>query len=76
MRPSEKDASLYDWSETGRVLVGDGWDYVRIFGIQSLADWHRYQRYIQSAAMRNQFGLTVAARKTIILRNDPRLSVR
>lgn len=76
IRVSEKDAGLYDWSETGRVLVGDGWDYVRIFGIQSLADWHRYQRFAHGALMRSQFGLTVAARKTIILRNDAGLSVR
>lgn len=76
VRPAEKDARLYDWSETGRVLVGDGWDYVRTFGIQSLADWHRYQRYVQGAMMRTQFGTTVAARKVIILRNDARLSVR
>lgn len=76
VRPAEKDAHLYDWSETGRVLVGDGWDYVRTFGIQALADWHRYQRHVQGAMMRAQFGTTVAARKVIILRNDPRLSVR
>lgn len=76
IRVSEKDARLYDWSETGRVLVGDGWDYVRIFAIQSLADWHRYQRYIHGTTMRAQFAATVAARKTIILRLDPRLSVR
>jgi hypothetical protein len=76
IRISEKDARLYDWSETGRVLVGDGWDYVRIFGIGSLADWHRYQRYINGTTMRSQFAATVAARKTIILRLDAKLSVR
>jgi hypothetical protein len=76
IRASEHDAQLYDWSETGRVLVSDGWDYIRMFGIRSLADWHRYQRYAQGSAMRDAFALTVAARKTIILRNDPRLSVR
>jgi hypothetical protein len=76
VRVSEKDARLYDWSETGRVLVGDGWDYVRIFGVQSLADWHRYQRYSHGAAMRAHVATTVAARKTIILRPDARLSVR
>lgn len=76
IRASEKQAHLYDWSETGRVLVGDGWDYVRIFGIRSLADWHRYQRFAHDARMQAQFARTVAARKTIILRHDPKLSVR
>jgi hypothetical protein len=76
IRPAEKDAQLYDWSETGRVLVGDGWDYVRIFGIKSLGDWHRYQRFMQGPLMRAQSGVTVAARKTIIVRQDTTLSVR
>lgn len=76
IRASEKDAGLYEWAETGRVLVGDGWDYVRIFGIRSLADWHRYQRFVNGSLMRSQFALTVAARKSIILRHDPKLSVR
>ncbi|NJK42548.1 MAG: hypothetical protein HC937_02225 [Aquincola sp.] len=76
VRASEKDAQVYDWSETGRVLVGDGWDYVRIFGIRTLADWHRYQRFMQGPLTRAQFGLTVAARKTVILRHDHALSVR
>jgi hypothetical protein len=76
VRIAEKNGQLYDWSETGRVLVGDGWDYVRIFGIQSLGDWHRYQRSVSGPLMRSQFGVTVAARKTIILRHEPRLSVR
>ena len=76
VRRSEKDAQLYDWSETGRVLVGDGWDYVRIFGIRTLADWHRYQRFTQRPMMFPQFTRTIAARKTIILRHDPSLSVR
>ncbi len=76
VRASERQAHLYDWAETGRVLVGDGWDYVRIFGIRSLADWHRYQRFAHGAVMQAQFARTVAARKTIILRLDPKLSVR
>ncbi|HYW49949.1 MAG TPA: hypothetical protein VE861_05045 [Gemmatimonadaceae bacterium] len=76
VRRSEKDAQLYDWSETGRVLVGDGWDYVRIFGIRTLADWHRYQRFALGPMMFPQFIRTIAARKTIILRHDAQLSVR
>lgn len=76
VRRSEKDGQLYDWSETGRVLVGDGWDYVRIFGVRTLADWHRYQRFALSPTMLAPFNRTIAARKTIILRHDPRLDVR
>ena len=76
VRAAETETPVYDWSETGRILVGDGWDYARIFGIRSLADWHRYQQRLHSPRMRAAFGQTVVARKTIILRADPRLSVR
>jgi hypothetical protein len=76
VRPFERQLGLYQWSEAGRMLVSDGWDYVRIFGIRSLGDWHRYQRQVQSAAFGQELRSLVAARKTLILRGDARVSVR
>lgn len=73
-RPAEAAAHLYQWSETGRMLVSDGWDYLRIFGIRSLGDWHRYQQHMHAASP--EFTAHVAARKTLILKQDARLSVR
>lgn len=76
VRPFETASRSYEWSESGRMLVSDGWDFVRIFGIRSLGDWHRYQMRMRAASFSNDLNAMVAARKTIILRADPRLSVR
>lgn len=76
VRPFERRLDLYQWSEAGRMLVSDGWDYVRIFGIRSLGDWHRYQQQVRGAAFSQELRALVAARKTLILRGDARLSVR
>jgi hypothetical protein len=76
VRPHERTNRLYDWSETGRMLVSDGWDYLRIFGVKSLGDWHRYKRGTRGQGFQFAADTVVAARKTIILRRDGRLSIR
>jgi hypothetical protein len=76
VRPFERTNRLYDWSETGRMLVSDGWDYLRIFGIKSLGDWHRYKRGTRGQGFQFAADTVVAARKTIILRREARMSVR
>ncbi len=76
IRPFEQQRKLYEWSETGRMLVSDGWDFVRIHGIRSLADWQRYREQLRGAPMGPQMEGMITARKTLILRRDPRLSVR
>jgi hypothetical protein len=76
VRPFERTNRLYDWSETGRMLVSDGWDYLRIFGVKSLGDWHRYKRGTRGQGFQFAADTVVAARKTIILRRESRLSVR
>jgi hypothetical protein len=67
-RRSER--GLYVWSETGRMLVSDGWDYLRTYGIRSLADWQRYQ------SRRGTDDRLTSARKTIIVREVTDLRVR
>lgn len=76
VRPFEKQRALYQWSETGRMLVADGWDYLRVFGVRSLGDWHAYVEAMRSAEFQRNLAPLVAARKTLILRGEPRLSVR
>jgi hypothetical protein len=76
VRPFERANRLYDWSETGRMLVSDGWDYLRIFGVKTLGDWHRYKRGTRGQGFQFATDTVVAARKTIILRRNGRLSVR
>jgi len=76
VRPFERTQRLHAWSESGRVLVGDGWDIVRIFGIGSLGDWQRYRQRMREAPFAAALDGMVASRKTIILRVDAGLSVR
>jgi hypothetical protein len=76
VRPFEQQHRPYLWAEYGRVLLSDGWDVVRIFGIRNLGDWHAYQRVLRAMPQADQWDATIAARKTIILRQDSRLSVR
>lgn len=73
IRPVEKAESLVAWSETGRMLVSDGWDYVRIVGIRSLGDWQRYRHRMTGVP---GFDALVAARKAILVRVAPEMSVR
>lgn len=72
VRSRERREGVLLWSETGRMLVSDGWDYVRIHGIRSLGDW---QRYRDLAAARRLDPL-VAARKAVLVMTAPDLGVR
>ena len=76
VRPFERERGLYLWSETGRMLVSDGWDFVRIHGLRSLKQWQQYRERMRTASRAVELDRLVAARKTIILTRDTRLSVR
>ncbi len=72
----ERTLGLFRWSEFGRMLVSDGWDFLRIHQMRSLADWQRYRAYDRESLRLPGGEFEITARKTIILRQDPRLSVR
>ena len=76
IRPFERERGLYAWSESGRMLISDGWDFVRIYGIRSLGDWQRYRERMRNSSRGAELDSMISARKTIILRRDARLSVR
>lgn len=76
VRPFEQERELYLWSDTGRVIVGDGWDYLRTFGVSSLGAWHEYVAQMREGEFQPILAPIVAARKTIIVRREPLLSVR
>ena len=76
IRPFERARGLYAWSESGRMLVSDGWDFVRIYGIRSLGEWQRYRERMRNSPRGAELDAMISARKTIILRRDARLSVR
>lgn len=75
LRRAERATGALLWSETGRLLVSDGWDYLRIFGIGSLGDWHRYLTELRGTEAAAAVGSRVAARKTIMLRELPSIGV-
>ncbi len=76
MRRIEREAALYRWSETGRLLVSDGWDFLRIHHMRSLADWQRYRDVQRLGPAGEAMQSMISARKAVILRLEPRLSVR
>ena len=76
VRPFERAEHLLQWSESGRMLVSDGWDYLRIFGVRSLGDWQHYLQATRGASFQRELSSLVVTRKTLLLRLDPRLSVR
>ena len=62
--------------EGGRMLVSDGWDYVRMFGIRSLADWQAHVEGARVSVYAARLGRLVVARKVVIVRQLPELAVR
>jgi hypothetical protein len=76
VREFEQQRALYQWSETGRMLVADGWDYLRVFGVGSLDQWHAAQTAMRQSPFQRELAPLVAVRKTLILRHDSRLAVR
>ena len=67
--------ALIPRSETARMLIADGWDYLRTYSVRNLGAWQAYvtarARQPAAAAL-----LNVSARKTMILREIPALRVR
>jgi hypothetical protein len=76
LRAFEKAQGLYLSSETGRMLVSDGWDFLRIHQMASLEQWQRYQQQTRVSPYAGQLDSMIVARKTLILRGDARLSLR
>lgn len=76
VRRSERAQRLYTASETGRMLVSDGWDFVRIHQIPDLGSWQKVLATRRSTADLRESEQLVAARKVLIVRVVPGLSVR
>lgn len=63
-------------SATGRMLLSDGWDYVRFLGFESLG---AYQTYWQTVTAARDYGLLAGStlrRREVILSRIPDLDVR
>jgi hypothetical protein len=76
VRSEERTHPALVHSESGRLLVADGWDVLRMHTVESLGAWQRLlEARWASTAARGAESL-VAARKVIIVREDARLRVR
>jgi len=60
----------------GPFLLSSGWDYVRLIGISTLGDWHRYVRDRRSQAFWRALDGLITQSKEIILAPLPELRVR
>lgn len=76
VQPWERDLPDLQLSETGRVIIGQDWDYLRILGFSSLSGWHDALTAWREHGASEQVALHVASRKTYIVREDERLRVR
>ncbi len=76
VRAVERARGVARWSETGRLLISDGWDYVRFIGVASLGGWQAYRQALDDAGASDEIDRLVVARKTIVVRQAPTLSVR
>ena len=75
--PWEKElGSGITGSDGGPFLLSIGWDYMRIIGISTLGDWHRYVRERRSQTFWSELEGVVTQSKEIILAPLPELSVR
>lgn len=63
-------------SSTGRFLLSDGWDYVRVLGFDSLGDFERYRTAAGGAEARERVARLTAARRDLIVASVPELAVR
>ncbi|MDX2185012.1 MAG: hypothetical protein SFW08_13630 [Gemmatimonadaceae bacterium] len=76
VRPAER-ASAAAWrSETGRMLVSDGWTHLRIHTVSSLGAWQQFVAATRTAPTHRAYERQIAARKIIILRHLPDADVR
>jgi hypothetical protein len=79
LHPWEQEAPVRDVvvrSETARLVIADGWDYLRTYAIRDLAAWQSY-----TAARARQGAWTTAsrfieARKTMVLSEMAEMRVR
>jgi hypothetical protein len=74
--PWEKEHGGVLGSESGRFLLADGFDYLRILGIASLGDWQRYLESIRTAPFASAIDEWTAESSQGILAPLRELSVR
>jgi hypothetical protein len=72
----EKEHRVAAGSESGRFLLADGFDFFRILGNSSLADWQRYVEAERGASFAHELEGWIAESRQVILAPVRELSVR
>lgn len=63
-------------ASTGRFILSDGWDYLRILGFESLGDYQAYRDGLDASGWSRSAAALIAERRQIIVANIPDLAVR
>jgi hypothetical protein len=62
-------------ASTGRVLVSDGWDYLRVVGLESLGDFQNYLEGLRSHGG-SALSRTVSRRRVVLVSNMTDMAIR
>ncbi|MFT5144073.1 MAG: hypothetical protein ACI80V_003655 [Rhodothermales bacterium] len=71
--PWEKESGVA--ASTGRVLVSDGWDYLRVVGRESLGDFQSYLEGLNSHGG-DELDPTISRRRVILVSNMKDMAIR
>ena len=63
-------------SSTGRFLVSDGWDYLRMLGFDSLGDYQGYWTALEGTPTHDEIVRRTVLRREVILSSVPALAIR
>ena len=74
--PWEKNQTFLQSTETGRVFIGEGWDYLRILGFTSMAGYQDYLGAWRHHPEADALALHVTDKKVFVVREDEGLRVR
>jgi hypothetical protein len=74
--PWERRAGIVAGSESGPYLVSDGFSFLRVLGLSSLGDWHRYRSEAEKQPFARELEASLAAERVLLLAPLRELSVR
>jgi hypothetical protein len=63
-------------SSTGRFLISDGWDYLRMVAFASLSEYEAYRRGLRGMPTHDRFSAMIAAQRQAVVASIPELSIR
>ena len=76
LTPWEREAHILESSESGRVLIGSGWHYVRFLGIDRLAAIEDHLSAVRSQSFYRRLAPSIRRVQRVVLATVPELSVR